>query len=83
MIIKSFEIKKINQNINQLILFYGKNEGLKNEALNILIKDKNDISNYEEKEILDNENNFIENILSRSLLSHKSLLSLKELQIKF
>jgi len=40
MIIKSYEISKINQNITQLILFYGKNEGLKNEALNILNKDK-------------------------------------------
>ena len=41
MIFKSFEINKINKKINQLILFYGKNEGLKNEALGILIKDKN------------------------------------------
>ena len=40
MILKSFEIKKINQSINHLILFYGKNEGLKNEALDFLIKDK-------------------------------------------
>ena len=40
MILKSFEIKKINLNVNRLILFYGKNEGLKNEALEILIKDK-------------------------------------------
>ena len=83
MILKSYEINKINQNINHLILFYGKNEGLKNEALNILIKDKNNISNYEEKEILDNENNFIETILSKSLFDHKNLLLLKELLIKF
>jgi DNA polymerase-3 subunit delta len=40
MIIKSFEINKIDNKINQLILFYGKNEGLKNEALSILIKDE-------------------------------------------
>ena len=63
MILKSFEIKKINKNINHILLFYGKNEGLKNESLNILIKDKNKITNYEEKEILDNENNFIESVL--------------------
>ena len=54
MIFKSFDINKINKKINQLILFYGKNNGLKNEALNILIKNKKNISNYEEKEILDN-----------------------------
>ena len=46
MILKSFEVKKINQNINHLILFYGKNEGLKNESLDVLIRDKNKISNY-------------------------------------
>ena len=59
MILKSFEIKKIDQNINHLILFYGKNEGVKSEALNILIGNKNNITNYDEEEVLDNENNFI------------------------
>ena len=54
MILRSYEINKIDQNINHLILFYGKNEGLKNEALDILIKDRNKISSYDEKEILDN-----------------------------
>ena len=43
MIIKSFEIRKINTKNNSLILLYGKNEGLKNEAINILFNDKNNI----------------------------------------
>jgi DNA polymerase-3 subunit delta len=73
MILKSYEIKKINQSINHLILFYGKNEGLKNEALNILNKDKNNISNYEEKEILNDENSFIENILSKSFFESQKI----------
>ncbi|MDB3924398.1 DNA polymerase III subunit delta [Candidatus Pelagibacter sp.] len=77
MILKSFEIKKINQNINNLILFYGKNEGLKNEAINILVKDKNNISYYEEKEILDNENYFIESILSKSLFEKQKFIVIK------
>ena len=77
MIFKSFEINKINKKINQFILFYGKNEGLKNEALNILIKDKNNIQNYEEKEILDNENSFIENILSKSLFEKEKFIVIK------
>ena len=77
MIIKSFELKKINVKQNKLILFYGKNEGLKNEGINILIKDKNKISNYEEKEILDNENNFIENILSKSLFETEKFIIIK------
>ena len=77
MILKSFEIKKINQTINNLILFYGKNEGLKNEALNTLVEEGDNISNYEEKEILDNENNFIENILSKSLFESQKFIVIK------
>jgi DNA polymerase-3 subunit delta len=77
MILKSFEIKKIDQSINHLILFYGKNEGLKNEAVEILIKDKNNLFNYEEKEILDNENNFVENILSKSLFDPQKFFIIK------
>ena len=75
MILKSYEINKINLNTNHLILFYGKNEGLKNEALKILIK--NNTLNYEEKEILDNENDFIENILSKSLFERKKSIIIK------
>ena len=77
MILKSFEIKKINQTINNLILFYGKNEGLKNEALNTLVEEGDNTSNYEEKEILDNENNFIENILSKSLFESQKFIIIK------
>ena len=77
MIVKSHEIKKISLKYNKFILFYGKNEGLKIEALNILIKDKNKISHYEEKEILDNENNFIESILSKSLFEQEKFIVIK------
>jgi DNA polymerase-3 subunit delta len=77
MILKSYEINKINHNINHLILFYGKNEGLKNEATNLLKKEKNNILNYEEKEILDRENNFVENILSKSLFEKEKLVVIK------
>ena len=38
MIIKYFEINKIKLDLNKFILFYGKNEGLKNQAVNSLTK---------------------------------------------
>jgi DNA polymerase-3 subunit delta len=76
-IIKSYEIEKINVNKNCLVLFYGKNDGLKNEAIEILNKNKNNITNYEEKEILDNENNFIETILSKSLFDPQKFIVIK------
>ena len=77
MIIKSFEIKKIDQKIYRLILFYGKNEGLKNDAIGVLIKDINNISNYDEKEVLDNENTFIDNLLSKSLFEKQKFIVIK------
>jgi len=76
-IIKSFELNKIDLKFYKFILFYGRNEGLKNEALDILFQDKNNISNYDEKEILDNENNFIENILSKSLFEQQKFIAIK------
>ena len=82
MILKSYEIKKINKNNNHLILFYGKNEGLKKEALDILIADKNNVLNYDEKEILDNENNFIENIQSKSLFEPEKFIIIKRVSDK-
>ena len=77
MIIKSFEINKINFDQNKLVLFYGKNEGFKNEATNNLIKDKDEISKYEEKEILENINDFIESILSKSLFESEKIIIIK------
>ena len=77
MIIKLSEIEKINTIKNCLVLFYGKNDGLKNETIKILNKNKNNITNYEEKEILDNEDNFIETILSKSLFDPQKFVVIK------
>jgi DNA polymerase-3 subunit delta len=82
MILKSYEINKINLNTNHLILFYGKNEGLKNQSLNILIKNKNNVSTYEEREILENDSNFIENILSKSLFEKEKYIIIKRTTYK-
>ena len=77
MIIKSYEIKKINLEYNQFILFYGKNEGLKNDATNNLTEKKHAVSNYDEKEILDNQNYFLENTLTKSLFEDEKIIIIK------
>ena len=79
MILKSYEISKVNLKENNLILFYGKNEGLKVEEIsNIISKNPDkDILNYEEKEILENQNNFIENILTKSLFEKEKIIVIK------
>ena len=82
MILKSYEINKVNQKIHHLILFYGRNEGLKSEALNSLIKNSRNTLSYEEKEILDNKNNFIESILSKSLFDQQKFIIIKRVTDK-
>jgi DNA polymerase-3 subunit delta len=79
MILKSYEISKVNLKENNLILFYGKNEGLKVEEISKIISKNPDksILNYEEKEILENQNNFIENILSKSLFEKEKIIIIK------
>ena len=59
MIVKSFEINKINLDKNKFLLFYGKNEALKDEAIKLINKNKQ-IFIFDEKEILENQNNFLE-----------------------
>ena len=82
MIIKSFEINKINFDQNKLVLLYGKNEGFKNEATNNLIKDKDEVTKYEEKEVLENINDFIESILSKSLFESEKIIIIKRVTDK-
>ena len=74
MIIKTFEINKIKDSKN-FYLLYGKNEGLKNECVNEIIKStKSKILNYEEKEIQDEKEIFYENVLSGSLFDDKKII---------
>ena len=85
MIIKFFQVDqiKLKQNKNNLILFYGKNEGLKKKTIKDLIKnEKGKIFNYEEKEIIDNQILFIENLLSRSLFETKKIIIIKRVTDK-
>ena len=77
MIIKFFELNKLNIDKTNFILFYGKNDGLKSETIKKILKNKGEIINYEEKEILDNSNNFIESILSQSLFNNEKIIIIK------
>ena len=74
MIIKYFETKKINLKIQKLILFYGKNEGFKNQEIKNLSKNFSNISNYEQKEIIENSTEFLESIFTNSLFDEKRFI---------
>ena len=77
MILKFFETGKINLNQDKLILFYGQNEGLKNDVLNNLVKNKKNIFKFEEKEIIDNSNYFLEEVNSNSLFENEKIILIK------
>jgi DNA polymerase-3 subunit delta len=77
MIIKSFEINKINLDLNNIFLLYGKNNGFKNEFTKNIIKKKNNVFNYEEKDILDNKDGFIEDLLTKSLFDDQKIIIIK------
>ena len=77
MIVKHFEIRKINSTLNKVILLYGKNDGLKDEATNFLIKKDTVVSVYEESSILDDPESFIESLKSKSLFEEKKTIIIK------
>ena len=76
MILKSFELRKIKLNNHKFFLFYGDNEGLKDETIqNLFEKDYQDkIHRYEEKEVLDNINNFFNSVLTKSFFDNEKLI---------
>ena len=77
MILKSYEIDKLNKNKANFYLFYGKNDGLKKELTEYVLKEEKNVENHEEKEILNNTEVFIENILSGSLFESKKVIIVK------
>ena len=76
MILKSFEIEKIGIKDKKIFLFYGENQGHKNQ----IIKEKFEnrfmeaTYSYEETEILKNKNDFFNNILSKSFFENEKLI---------
>ena len=76
MIIKSFELNKVKLNNYKFYLFYGDNEGLKDESIkNLFEKNYADkLHRYEEKEILDNINDFYNSILTKSFFDNEKLI---------
>ena len=76
MIYKSFELSKIKLNNFKFYLFYGENEGLKDETIkNLFEKNYQDkIQKYEEKEILDNIESFFNGVLTKSFFDNEKLI---------
>ena len=76
MIIKAFEFAKIKIENNFFFLLHGKNEGLKKEIISkISSKNKNtEIQKFDEKQILENQEQFINETLSNSLFNNSKII---------
>ena len=76
MILKSFELNNLKLSDYNFYLFYGNNEGLKEETIKNLFEKNylNKIQRYEEKEILDNKDIFFENVLTKSFFDNERLI---------
>ena len=76
MILKSFELNKIKLSNYKFYLFYGDNEGLKEESIKNLFEKNYPYKTYryEEKEILDNTINFFNTILTKSFFDNEKLI---------
>ncbi len=76
MIFKAYETKKINIDKNKIILFYGENQGAKEDEISkLLLKNKDkSLSKYDEKQILDDPTIFYNEILSKSLFENKKII---------
>ena len=84
MIIKSYELDKLDLKKKQFFLFYGENQGFKSDTIEHKFKKENleNTYHYDENEILKNEENFFNNILSRSFFENKKLIIISRVSDK-
>ncbi len=76
MILKFFEIEKVDLKTKRFFLLYGENQGLKNEIIEKKFK-KNyseNIFNYDENEVLNNKEIFFNTILTKSFFENEKLI---------
>ncbi len=76
MILKSFEVEKIKLIKSNLILVYGENQGYKNQIIKELFEKpfNGEIIRLEEYEILNNHEEFISNLMNKSLFDDERLI---------
>ena len=74
MIIKTFELQQLKETKAKKFLFYGENEGYKDQIINeyFLKKFKNNANRYDENEVLNNYDSFVSNLLIKALLIFSS-----------
>ena len=78
MILKSYEVNKIDINKSNFILFYGQNQGAKEEEISKILEKNKDktLNRYEEKQILENNEDFFNSIMSNALFDNQKIITI-------
>jgi DNA polymerase-3 subunit delta len=76
MLIKSYELKKLEKNSFDYYLFYGPNIGLIENTINDIFKPifSKNISNYDEAEIIKSSDNFKEEVFNKSFFDNEKFI---------
>ena len=84
MILKAYENQKIKKLKNNFFLFYGENEGYKNQVIKDIFIDiyKGNIDRFDENEVLNNYENFISSLINKSFFSDSKLILISRVSDK-
>ena len=84
MIVKTFELQKLNKTGEKCILLYGENEGFKNQVFNekFLSNFENKVERYDENEVLNNLDNFISSLINKSFFDNSKLVLISRVSDK-
>ena len=84
MIIKAYEYQKIKKIKNNFYLFYGENEGYKNQVIKEIFVDnyKEKIERFDESEILNNFENFLSSQINKSFFDESKLILISRVSEK-
>ncbi len=75
--IKQYDFRKINIEQNKILLLYGRNDGLKHHTKLELIKKRKNVSNYDQSDILNNNEILFENLYSQGLFDNERTIIIK------
>ena len=83
MIIKSFELNKIDLKLNKIFLLYGENQGAKDELIQFIIsKKKAPTHKYHEDNLINDPEDFFNSILSKSFFEKEKVFIIKKVTNK-
>ena len=84
MIIKFFNLNDLKESKSNFFLFYGENEGQKDDAIyNIFLKNlKGEVVKYDENQILENKDIFLETCLNESLFESEKIIQVSRVTSK-